>query len=57
MAMDHSSNEGPRPAAIGKKSYSKPGFRFERVFVTSALTCNKLGDQGQCMLNPPTKTS
>ncbi len=24
-----------------KKPYTKPAFRFERVFVTSALTCGK----------------
>jgi len=57
MAMNHSANEGPHSAASEKKPYEKPGFRHERVFVTSALTCNKLGDQSQCMLNPPTKTS
>ena len=57
MAMNDSSNEGPRPAAIEKKLYAKPGFRYEQVFVTSALTCSKAGDQSQCLLNPPTKTS
>jgi hypothetical protein len=57
MAMNSSSNEGPRAAAIEKKAYEKPGFRYEQVFVTSALTCSKAGDQSQCLLNPPTKTS
>jgi len=57
MAMNESSNQGPRPAAVVKKSYQKPGFRYEQVFVTSALTCSKAGDQSQCLLNPPTKTS
>ena len=42
MAMNHSSSEGPRPAAIEKKPYEKPGFRYEQVFVTSALTCGKV---------------
>jgi hypothetical protein len=48
MAMNHSSSEGPRPAAIEKKPYEKPGFRYEQVFVTSALTCGKVGTEGQC---------
>jgi hypothetical protein len=42
MAMNNSSSEGPRPAAIEKKPYEKPGFRYEQVFVTSALSCGKV---------------
>jgi hypothetical protein len=42
MAINHSSNEGPQPAAIEKKTYEKPGFRYEQVFVTSALSCGKM---------------
>jgi len=42
MAMNHSSDEEPRPAAIAKKPYEKPGFRYEQVFVTSALSCGKV---------------
>jgi hypothetical protein len=57
MAMNQSSNDEPRPAAIDKKPYEKPGFRYEQVFVTSALSCSKNGDQSQCMLNPPVKSS
>jgi hypothetical protein len=57
MVLIRSSSEGPHSAATEKKPYQKPGFRFEKVFVTSALTCSKAGDQGQCMLNPPTKVS
>jgi len=35
----------------GKKPYTKPDFRFEKVFETSALVCGKLrGQQGQCRL-------
>jgi len=44
MAIDHSSSEEPRPAATGKKPYEKPSFRYERVFVTSALSCGKITD-------------
>jgi hypothetical protein len=36
----------------GKKPYSKPEFRFEKVFETLALACGKLqGQQGQCRFN------
>jgi len=36
----------------GKKPYSKPAFRFERVFETSALTCGKITKtQAGCGLN------
>ena len=48
MAINHSSSEEPHPAAIEKKVYEKPGFRYEQVFVTSALTCGKVGTEGQC---------
>ncbi len=34
----------------GKKPYEKPSFRFEKVFVTSALSCGKTGTQAQCSL-------
>ncbi len=57
MNIDNSSTEGSSPAAITKKRYEKPGFRYEQVFVTSALSCSKSGDQSVCTLNPPTKTS
>ena len=42
MAINESSREEPRPAAIEKKPYEKPGFRYEQVFVTSALSCGKV---------------
>jgi hypothetical protein len=48
MAIEHSSNEEPRAAAIDKKPYEKPGFRYEEVFVTSALNCLKSGAEGNC---------
>jgi hypothetical protein len=50
MGINHSSDEGPRPAASEKKPYEKPGFRYEQVFVTSALSCTKTGTEGQCSL-------
>lgn len=57
MAINHSSNEEPLPAAIEKKRYEKPSFRYEQAFVTSALTCSKAGTQLICQTNPPTKVS
>jgi hypothetical protein len=37
-----------------KKPYEKPAFRFEQVFVTSALSCGKLttDTQGTCIAVP-----
>ncbi len=42
MAMNQSSNDGPRSAASEKKPYEKPGFRYEQVFVTTAIGCGKV---------------
>ncbi len=57
MAINHSLSDESRPAASGKKPYEKPGFRYEQVFVTSALSCSKAADQSICMTNPPTRVS
>jgi hypothetical protein len=35
-------------AAPPKKPYVKPEFRFEKVFVTTALSCGKTATEGQC---------
>jgi len=36
-------------AQPGRKPYVKPGFRYERVFETMALSCGKTsGTEGQC---------
>ncbi len=53
MAMnDLSPDESPTPAAT-KKPYEKPAFRHEQVFVTSALSCGKIGGLGGgCGNNP-----
>jgi len=52
MAKNQSSSDEPRPAAIEKKPYEKPGFRYEQVFVTSALSCGKISaSQSSCALN------
>jgi hypothetical protein len=35
-----------------KRRYSKPSFRFERVFETQALSCGKIGSTStQCKLS------
>jgi hypothetical protein len=35
-----------------KKPYKKPTFRYEQVFVTSALSCGKVhATQSGCMMN------
>jgi hypothetical protein len=31
-----------------KKAYQKPGFRYERVFETTALACSKLPGKMRC---------
>ncbi len=41
MAANQSFDENPRTAASEKKPYDKPSFRYEQVFVTSALNCGK----------------
>jgi hypothetical protein len=36
-------------SGVAKKPYEKPSFRYEQVFVTSALTCGKIAStQSQC---------
>jgi hypothetical protein len=39
---NHSSDDAPRTPATNKKPYEKPAFRFEQVFVTTALSCGKI---------------
>jgi hypothetical protein len=35
-----------------KRAYKKPSFRYERIFVTSALSCGKVSvTQASCTLN------
>ncbi len=41
MAMNDSSSDNPRSSG-NKKPYEKPSFRFEQVFVTTALSCGKV---------------
>ena len=50
MATNDLSSENQRSDA-GKKPYERPSFRFEKVFVTTALTCGKItSTQSGCSL-------
>lgn len=49
MSIENSSTE--KQQTTSKKPYEKPSFRFEKVFVTSALSCSKAGQQGLCSVN------
>jgi hypothetical protein len=52
MPMNDSSSEQPRTADNTKKAYEKPAFRYEQVFVTTALSCGKItSSQSGCGLN------
>jgi hypothetical protein len=41
MAMNDLSSDQPRTLEK-KKPYEKPSFRYEQVFVTTALSCGKI---------------
>lgn len=49
MNMNEKSSDTPQVEVI-KKPYEKPSFRFEEVFVTTALSCGKIaGFSGACL--------
>jgi len=49
MAMNDTPSDNPRTPA-SKKPYEKPSFRYEQVFVTTALSCGKVGvTQSSCV--------
>jgi len=51
MAMNDSSTDNPS-TSVRKKPYEKPSFRFEQVFVTTALSCGKVNvTQASCAHN------
>ena len=55
MSADDPINANEQANSTGaKKPYEKPSFRYEKVFVTSALSCGKTPNsiQGQCGVNP-----
>jgi hypothetical protein len=48
--MNDSFSDQPQTAATNKKPYEKPSFRYEKIFVTSALSCGKVSDiQQSCI--------
>lgn len=51
MDRNQSSSETQAPQMV-KKPYEKPAFRYEQVFVTTALACGKVGGASmQCQTN------
>jgi hypothetical protein len=45
-------DKAPKTEVSKKKPYTKPAFRFERVFETQALSCGKVfTSQGSCKFN------
>lgn len=53
MSTNQASGEVPRPAETTKKPYEKPAFRYEQVFVTTALGCGKTGTEANCSTGLP----
>ena len=50
MAMNDFQQDEPLTPATSKKPYEKPAFRYEQVFVTTALSCGKVSaTQSQCV--------
>lgn len=53
MTMNDKSADTPPTPVTKKKPYVKPSFRYEKVFVTTALSCGKTPNSGfQCNSNP-----
>jgi hypothetical protein len=48
MTTNNSPSEESQVVSAEKKPYEKPAFRYERVFVTSALSCTKTGTESLC---------
>jgi len=50
MNMNEKSSDSQQQVEVIKKPYEKPSFRFEEVFVTTALSCGKIaGFSGACL--------
>jgi hypothetical protein len=50
-------DDAPRTPATNKKPYEKPSFRYEQVFVTSALSCGKVAGGGGLLCESTPKAS
>jgi len=53
MDNNHIQSDEPSTPATQKKPYEKPSFRFEKVFVTTALSCGKILGLSQSCNNSP----
>jgi hypothetical protein len=52
MTMNDTSSDTPHTPSA-KKPYEKPSFRYEQVFVTTALSCGKVGTgTANCIQHP-----
>jgi len=52
METKDTSRDSSNPPST-KKPYEKPSFRYEEVFVTTALSCGKIGGtQASCLAHP-----
>lgn len=50
MDMNEKLSDTQQQVEVIKKPYEKPSFRFEEVFVTTALSCGKIaGFAGACL--------
>jgi len=47
MTTNSVPSDEPRTPATNKKPYEKPSFRYEQVFVTTALSCGKIAGLSQ----------
>jgi len=53
MDTNNSPSDELRTPAANKEPYEKPSFRFEKVFVTTALSCGKIaGSSKNCNTLP-----
>jgi hypothetical protein len=55
MTTKETSEKTPDFGKPAKKPYEKPAFKYERVFVTTALSCGKVGPtSAACVSNSKT---
>ena len=53
MAKNNISQDDAPLSSGTKKPYEKPSFRYEEVFVTTALSCTKNVNESQCQQGTP----
>lgn len=53
MDTNHKSDDTSPAPATKRKPYEKPSFRYEKIFVTTALSCGKTPNTSfACNTNP-----